>query len=107
MATITDAQQRAEHYLKTIGLMLGDIPELAAEWGEIPWGEAATDEQLAWSMDWDNELAALDILARDVAAGLLSAEQEARYHQLLRKLRNALPLIDTLGLSRPRVPLDA
>jgi hypothetical protein len=107
MATTTEAQQRAELNLRTIGLMLGDVPELAAEWGTIPWGDAATDEQLSWSMDWDNEMAALDLLARDVAAGLLTAEQEARFQQLLCKLKEALPLIDALRLSRPRVPLDA
>jgi hypothetical protein len=107
MATITEAQQRAELKLETIELMLGDVPEVAAEWGAIPWGEAATDERLAWSMDWDNQIAALDSLACDVAAGLLTADQQCRYERLLGKLKEALPLIDALRLSRPRVPLDA
>jgi hypothetical protein len=52
-------------------------------------------------------MAALDFLARDVAAGLLTGEQATRYHQLQRKLKEALRLIDTLGLGRPRICLDA
>ncbi|HEY7064500.1 MAG TPA: hypothetical protein VII06_23695 [Chloroflexota bacterium] len=86
--------------------MVADLPEVAAEWGTIPWGEAATDEQLAWSMDWGDEMAALEALGRDIAAGLLTAEQERRYRPLVQKIRDALSIIDDLRRRRPSVGLD-
>ena len=107
MATTTEAQQRALMCLHTIELMVNDLPEVAAEWGEIPWGEAATDEQLSWSMDWGNEMAGLTWLAQYAADGALDAEHEMRYKTLLQRIKEYLPLVDRLHLRRPSIPLDA
>jgi hypothetical protein len=107
MAATTEIQQRVLLTLHTAELMVNDLPEVADEWGEIEWGEAATDEQLSWSMDWGNEMAGLARLGRWAADGVLSPEQEARYRALLRQLREYLPLIERLNLRRPPVVLDA
>lgn len=103
MATTTEAQQRAALKLHTIELMVDDLPEVAAEWGELPWGEAATDEQLSWSIDWSNKMAALESVGRYAADGLLSQDQQARYERVVQKARLALPTMDRLNLRRPDI----
>ncbi len=102
MATITEVQQRASTNLKTIELMLADLPEIAAEWDEID-----SMEREGWSLDWGNEMAGVRLLAEYAAEGILDADQQARYQQLLGKLRQALPTIDRLSIRRPMIPLDA
>lgn len=100
MAAATEAQQRARISLKTIRLMLGDLAEVAAEWDCLDGGE-----QESWSLDWSNEMSGLERLARQAGAGLLTPSQYVRYQELLRKLREGLPLVQRLGLYRPEVPL--
>ena len=107
MATDTEAQQQAALMLETVELMVDDVPEVAEDWGEIPWGEAATDEQLSWSMDWSDEMAKLESVAQYAADGLLTAEQKLQYERIIHKLKAVLPDIDRLNLRRPLIPLGA
>ncbi len=39
-------------------------------------------------------------------AGELAEEQERRYRELRRELKEAMPLIERLGITRPTVPLE-
>ena len=102
MATATDTRQRALMYLKTLELMVNDLPEVAQEWGELSDGERES-----WSLDWGNEMAGLGRLAQYVADGALDAGERARYRRVLRKLKDALPIVERLDLRRPPIPLEA
>lgn len=99
MAATTEAWKRAEHDLTAANLMLGDLPEVAAEWAHLP-----AVERASWSMDWGNQMAALSRLTTTDAAGLLTAEQQTHLHGLLKRLALALPVIVRLGLRHPPTP---
>jgi hypothetical protein len=82
--------------LNTLELMVADLQDIAANWGQLEDGERES-----WSLDWGNEMAALRRLAQDVADGALQASEQARYQRLVRTLEGALPTINRLGLRRP------
>jgi hypothetical protein len=102
MATTTDAQQRAMIDLKTIALMLVDLPEVANEWAKLGEGE-----RVSWSLDWSNEMSGLQCLAEYAREGLLTPGQEARLRDLLVELKAALPIVRRLNLYAPPVLLEA
>jgi hypothetical protein len=101
MATATQAQRRAMTSLPTVELMLGDLPDVAAEWESL---DAA--ERDGWSLDWSNEMSGLRRLAQDASEGLLTSAQEERYHVVLEKLREALPTVERLALYVPPIGLN-
>ena len=101
MASVTDAQQYAVSALVTIDLMLRDLPEVANEWEQISEGERA-----AWSIDWSNEMSSLAQVADFASKGLLTAEQQVSYREVLHRLVDLLPLVQRLGLYRPPIPLE-
>ena len=87
--------------LKSLRLMLGDLPEVAAEWPELGDGERAS-----WSLDWDQLMGALQvILEPSYRAGAMTPDQQACYQELLHDLREALPFIAQIELLPPPVPL--
>lgn len=96
MVATTDAQQRAMMYLKTLELMLADLPHVAADWESID-----ADERMSWSLDWSTEVAEFNDLARLASQGRLIPEQQARYAHVLEELKAAMPTIARLGLRRP------
>lgn len=97
MATTTNVQQWIESALETVGLMLGDLGEVADEWDELSEGERA-----GWSLDWDNEMAKLEHLAELAGAGLLTPEQLARYRALATRLKAVQAHVERTGLYAPR-----
>lgn len=100
MVTTAQANRRAVMYLDSIELTVHALPEVEQEWGQL--GDL---QRAAWSIDWDNEMSKLRFLAQDCSAGLLTADQQARYRDLLRQLGELLPTIERLDLYRPPVPL--
>ena len=98
MATTADTHERALMYLRTVELMVGDLPEVAAEWSGL-----ADGERHGWSLDWGNEMAGLRRLAEYVAAGALDDVDLGRYRAVLAKLHEAMPLITRLNLRRPEL----
>lgn len=103
MATNTIMRQRVDIELKSLRLMLADLPEVAAAWGTL-----ADGERVSWSLDWDQLMGALRVvLAPCYRSGQMTLDQQAQYRELLQTLKHALPLIERLNLSRPSVPLDA
>jgi hypothetical protein len=102
MATTANDRERALTYLRTIELMVNDLPEVAAEWSEISDGERD-----GWSIDWGNEMARLQRLAEYVADGALDEAGLSRYRAVLARLHEASPLIARLNLRRPSVPTAA
>jgi hypothetical protein len=100
MATTTETQQRAVTALRTVELMLGDLPEVAAEWEQLDGGERE-----GWSLDWSNEMSGLKRLGRYASDGVLTAEQMASYRRVLRMLIDAQPTIERLNLYLPPIPI--
>lgn len=100
MATTSETHQRVMLRLRTLELMLNDLPEVAEEWEGLP-----DTERESWSLDWGNEMASLEGLAQLASEGQLSASQREQLRQLLRKLKEALPTIGRLHLRQPPVPL--
>jgi hypothetical protein len=76
--------------------MLDELPSLAADWLKI-----SRDEQLAWSHEWDNEMAKLHRLAETDAAGRLDSLQQSRFRTLAERTVRALALTEKMGLMGP------
>lgn len=96
MATTAGERQRALIYLRSLELMLGDLPEVAAEWPTIP-----DVERESWSHDWDNEMGSLQVLTEYVAHGTLEEPEARRYQRIVETVRASLPIIARLNLRRP------
>lgn len=102
MAAPARVERRVEIGLESLELTLGDLPEVAREWGEL-----SGSEQASWSLDWDNLMATyLPLLDRHYRSGRMTAGQATRYRELLKKLKDALATIQYLDLYRPPVSLD-
>jgi hypothetical protein len=99
MAATAGAHRTPLRPLESIALTLAELPEVAAEWEELP-----VDERLGWSLDWGNEMSKLEGLAHSGDPGALSSSDRAQYEEILRKLHEATPLVRRLGLRQPRLP---
>jgi hypothetical protein len=99
--TDVDVEEQAVADLRTVELMVEDLASVAGEWDQL-----SPDERMSWSLDWSNEMAALERISRAAAAGQLPSAAPARFRRLVRKIGTALPLLDRLHLYRPAVPLD-
>jgi hypothetical protein len=89
-------ESRVDLNLRIINAFAGDLPEIAEEWDGLGSGERAS-----LSIDWDDLMDRLETLEADFREGNLSAEQEARYTQLMAELKETLPIIERLGLRSP------
>lgn len=101
MAAPTATDRRVAIGLESLRLMLGDLPEVAEDWARMGEGERAS-----WSLDWDQMMGTYHpLLERHYHAGTMTPDQQARYRDLLRRLAEARPLIERLGLQPPSTPL--
>ena len=88
---ITD---RLGNRLQWAHLTLDELTEVAEEWQEMPDGE-----RTSWSLDWDQVMGSdLPEIEQYYRCGKLTAEQRARYRDLRRRLKAALPTIERLNL---------
>ena len=102
MAAPTTTDERIAIGLESLRLTLAELPEVAGEWARLPDGEWAS-----WSLDWDQLMATyLPLLERSYRSGAMTPDQQARYREILRQLKEALPLIQRLQLYPPPVPLE-
>lgn len=83
-------------------ISVNDLFDVAAEW-KILSKEERVEESLHWAHLMADFLPELYGYRCDE---LLSEEQHERYEELRGRLKEALPLIETLNLYRPPVPLD-
>ena len=102
MATATEQRRRTVRVLRSVDAALRDLPQVAAEWESLDAGE-----QMAWGIQWSNEMTRFERLGRYAADGVLAADQHERYRQLLVTARDLVPVMSQLKLYRPRVPLGA
>ena len=102
MAAPATTDERIAIGLESLRLTLGDLSEVAGEWTQLNDGERAS-----WSLDWDQLMATyLPLLERSYRSGAMTPDQQVRYGEVLRQLKEALPLIQRLQLYPPPVPLD-
>lgn len=102
MATATETQRRAMNVLETVTLMLRDLDEIAREWDQISEGE-----RVMWSTDWSNEMSGLELVSQHLAEGLLGETHGRRYREIIRRLSDARPLLDHLGLYQPSLAYES
>ncbi len=95
-ATTPVSPERNELRLRNVRLDLEAIPELAAEWAELPDGERAS-----WSHTWDNHMGAVENLILAYRRGELTAEQERDLRKLVRRLGELSAKIAAMGFWLP------
>ena len=101
MVADTTTAQRVDIELESLRLMLLDLPEFAADWERL-----ADGERTSWCLDWDQLMGALQIvLCPAHRSGVLSPDQQLRYHAVCRQLQQAMPTIRKLNLRPAPGPL--
>jgi len=101
MATTAGGRRRPLTPFESIARTLADLPDVAVEWDAL-----SVDERMSWSLDWSNEMAKLELLARRATAHDLSRGEAEQFGELLRRIDQAVPIIDRLSLRRPSVPFE-
>lgn len=79
------------------------LRELAADPAKAKDGARVYDFSIRWGTLLSGRLMRLEYYYR---AGDLTEDQERRYRELRRELREATPQIERLGIGRPTVPLE-
>lgn len=79
------------------------LRELASDPEKARDGVRVYDFSIRWGVLMSGRLKRLEHYYR---AGELEGEQRRRYRELRRELREAEPLVERLGLTRPAVPLE-
>lgn len=100
MAAPATVARRIDASLRDLEAEVSFLPQLAAYWPE----ESET-AQVSYMLEWDELMDRLRGLERDYRSGQMTSEQAERYRALLRKLEEALPIIERLGLTSPPVSL--
>src|SRR5688500_15428848 len=100
MVTATD-HQRTVRALRSVEAALRDLPQVVAEWETLDDGE-----QMAWAIEWSDEMSKLESLARSATNGLLPAVQRDQFVRLVTLARALAPVMGQLSLYRPKVLMD-
>jgi hypothetical protein len=92
-----------ERDLDVLFTATGALRELASDPETAQDGSRIYDFNVRWGTLMSGRLIRLEHYHR---AGELTEEQERRYRELRRELKDATPTIESLGISRPTVPLE-
>lgn len=92
-----------EKDMEMIASAVAALRELASDDEMSRDGDRVYDFSIRWGVLLSGRLMRLEHYYR---RGELTAEQRAGYRRLRRELREAMPLVERLGLGRPRVPLE-
>lgn len=102
MAATAAVATRVNHFLDALVANVGDLPALAEEWEALPEGD-----RVSTALHWDHLMADYLVeLDEYYRRGEMTSDQQARYRELLAKLKDAAPLIRQLKLYPPPVPLN-
>ncbi len=82
---------------------IGALRELASDPAKAEDGASVYDFSIRWGTLMSGRLMRLEHYYR---AGELTEDQERRYRELRRKLGDATPQIERLGIGHPPVPLE-
>lgn len=98
MATQATINERIDHSLSVISAEIEGLRSIEEEWPHM-----LDDHQAAFLLEWDELMARLESLDRAVHTYQMNAAQQAHFRALLRKLGEAMPVIERLGLPRPQI----
>src|SRR5262245_46437935 len=96
MASTPEMSDRADMTLWASDVMLDDLLVRASDWSARP--EA---EQLDYFLEWEDLMDRLTGVVADWSDGRVSDAQGDRLAQLARRLKDARPVIEQLGLDYP------
>jgi hypothetical protein len=89
--------ERTSRSLNLVGLMLGDIPELADEWDTLD-----EQERVSWSLEWhDIVVGHWRNLTRSYESDELLPDQVATYRKLRDEFEKLRPTLNLLDLTTP------
>ncbi len=89
--------------ISRIAAEIAALRKLASDPEKAEDGARVYDFSIRWGVLLSGRLKRLEHYYR---LGQLTEGQESRYRELRREFREAMPLIERLGLGRPRVPLE-
>lgn len=102
MVATTNVGIRIERSLRALLGEVEELPETARGWASL-----ADLDRASFSLEWDHLMADyLTELDDSFRAGSMTSDQQARFHNLLERLKAALPIVDRLGLYHPPISLD-
>ncbi|MSQ15413.1 MAG: hypothetical protein EXR50_06075 [Dehalococcoidia bacterium] len=102
MAAQKITAEQVEGWLRIWPKMLVELDENVERWDEMPdW------EQVDFMLEWSQFVSFLEnVLCPAYESDLMTKAQREQYKELLSKLRKAIPTIQQLDLTRPRVALE-
>jgi hypothetical protein len=89
--------------LSMVAAGISALRELASDPARSEDGTAIYDFSIRWGVLMSGRLKRLEYYYR---TGDFTEDQERRYRELRRDLKEATPLIERLGIGRPTVPLE-
>jgi hypothetical protein len=97
MVASPELSLRITQYLDVLQDSVEDLAEMEAEWPTLPEGA-----RVASAVHWDQRMADyLTELGQHLEADNMRADQQARYHSVLRKLQERGPIFQRLNLHLP------
>ena len=89
--------------LGMVGFGIEALRDLALDPGKAQDDDRVYDFSIRWGVLLSGRLKRLEHYYRE---GRLTEDQRSRYRELKRDLKDATPLMERLGLGKPRVPLE-
>lgn len=86
--------------LWSIATEAGYLPKLEARWQEED-----KRGRIVYKKEWHNLMGGLENLEDKHHEGKMTPEQEARYRELKRTLKEVIPIVKRLGFTLPSVPI--
>lgn len=103
-STTAVASKKRDLALQALAGEIGDLNSILAEQESNQLSEVERDVR---AMEWGQVMGTLRVVLDPAYhAGQMTREQEERYRELLRRLREALPVIEKLRFPRPPVSLE-
>jgi hypothetical protein len=88
-------------WLRVAGGGFEPVPYYRAHWDDY-----TQDERDNFDVEWPQYLSGIEWLDRQVRSGTMTSDELAAYEAVLVKVRQALPLLDAMGLERSTISLD-
>ena len=98
MATQATVNARIDLNLRAIAAEIEDLSTIEAEWPHM-----LDDHKAAFLLEWDEMVARLENLDRAFRTAQMTSAQQSHFRELLRKLDGAAPIVERIGLVRPRL----
>ena len=95
-------RESVDRILKYVHAIIDELDDFSGKWNHLDEGE-----RVSWSLDWDQAMGAhLRFLEQQYGRQVMTEAQAGRYRDLLRRIKEHLPVIHGLGLYSPPLPLE-